>query len=793
VTATPAPAPAAAAAGARPDVVEVLRAVDKAALLPLCPPQEARLLAGPVARATAGVPFTPEDTVAAARLLQAVAPTIGPALEMMGLTIPAPPDPVTPKATRSATGTAPILIHRRADGPIYLHPTPFAMREQIEAIPGRQRSRAHHRDGDHWTFPWTPATADSLLRTLAPYAPKVSAGVQALAAEHAAMLAARAVLSDDAAVPDYDGAGHVNMRLWTHQARFVEFGEKAAALCFAVKMGGGKTGATIALANRVGASRVLIVAPDKVRPVWARESRERSSIAWHVEDGTRPKRRGKGRVDLPQDERVARATFVLADCDCGAPVHAFVVNYEALSQPVWQRWAPPVQIDLLVFDEAHRLKNPVAKIKRKTKGMTKEDLAKRAARPHATYTMSGQAAVWRKRFAARAVGLTGTPFPQHPWDIFGLYRALDPGIFGESWSAFEEEFCEKDRGGKFPVRLKKDKIGEFAAKVMSIMYRPTVDLQLPPATDYVRVLELEDSARRHYDQLDTELWTDLTALLEQQRRGRLGQPALRDVGESDGAPVELTAANILSKMLRLQQLTGGTLRGDAVAGPDGRPVEGPAVRVSRVKAQALAEVMADVGCVAGRRDATGAPLAPEPVVVFTRFTPDLEAVREVVEAAGLRYAEISGRRNDGLDADARMNPDADVVGVNIQAGGTGIDLTRACTVVWYSIGYSVSGFDQAYARVLRPGQTRPVLNVHLQVADTMDEAIYTAIDQRRAAIAQVLRAGGATPEEVAALTPYLAHGELEAEVDPTRTHGDHGGARDGAGGAGAGAVALPWE
>ena len=544
------------------------------------------------------------------------------------------------------------------------------------------------------------------------------------------------------------------------------------------------TGGAIALINRVQAGRVLIVCPNKVRRVWVREVRERSSVRWHIEDGTRPKKRGRGWIDLSHPDRIAQANQVLFDCDCGAPVHAIALNYEAMELGVWQRWQPPAQLDLIAYDEAHKLKNRTDRIRRKVKGISKEELKRRAARDLPKWTRSGLSGQWRAN-TRRAIGLTGTPFPQHPWDIFGMYRALDPGIFGTVWTDFQEEWIEMDRSGTYPKRIKPDKLVEFAARCMSIMYVPKVDLHLPGCSDVLRTVELEPEARRVYDQLDTELWADLSRMLARQRgaarRGGAGEVLdsggdgeLEDGG--DGAPAELTAKNILSRLLRLQQLTGGTLRTDPVEGRDGKPVPGPEVRVSTAKSDLLAEVLEEIGCVAA---VEGSPQGyePEPVIVFARFTSDLRAIREVVDAAGLRYGEISGRRVDGLDDDARMAGDRDVVGVQVQAGGTGIDLTRARYVVFYSLGYSVSDYDQARARPYRPGQTRPVVFIHIQAEDTQDEQVYAAIDQRRAAVSEVLRAGGVDPEEVGVIEadPGLAP-EVLVDVDSA-----------------ASAVVLPWE
>jgi len=753
-----------------PSVPDVLRAVGAGALLGLLPEQEARMLAGPVARARAGVPFTTEDETAAARLLQSVREVLGPPLETRGIQIPSAPSPVSPPATGTGQALAPVLW-MLASGYIAVR-TPYALRDLMLTLPGRD-FRATPTHGSAWHFPATPSAAVAVLAALEPYGPRASAGVLALAEQHAAVAAARAVLDEDTEVPEYDGTGHVNMPLWTHQRRFVQFGEESPAICFAVKMGAGKTPAAIALANKVAAARILIVCPDKVRRVWVREVRERSSVVWHMEDGTRSKSRGRGRMNLSHADRVQQANRTLFDCDCGAPVHAYVLNYEALEVALWQRWVPPAQLDLIIYDEAHKLKSHLEKHRRKVKGITKEELRKRAAKDLPRWTRSGIAGQWRA-YTRRAIALTGTPFAQHPWDIFGVYRAIDPGIFGSAWTPFTEKYLEMSRDGTFPKRVRPEMLAEFAEKCMSIMYLPKVDLDLPGYSDVLRTVVLEPEARRIYDQMDTELWADLTRMLARQRAVRDGTP----VGEGEGAPAELTAKNILSRLLRLQQLTGGTLRTDPVAGRDGHPVPGPEVVVSTVKAELLADVLEEIGCIASTRD-SAPDYVPEPVVVFARFTPDLAAVRQVVEAAGLRYGEISGGRADGLDDDARMAGDRDVVGVQVQAGGTGVDLTRARYGVWYSLGYSVSDYDQARARLYRPGQTRPVVYIHFQAEDTptADEGVYAAIGSRRDAVSAVLRAGGVEPELVGVIEEDPGPVMLE-EVDT--------------GGEGA-AVALPWD
>jgi hypothetical protein len=139
------------------------------------------------------------------------------------------------------------------------------------------------------------------------------------------------------------------------------------------------------------------------------------------------------------------------------------------------------------------------------------------------------------------------------------------------------------------------------------------------------------------------------------------------------------------------------------------------------------------------------PNGPEPVIVYCQFRDDLDAIREVAEAVGLEYAEISGRRSDGLSARSEMTEFADVVGVQIQSGGTGVDLTRARYGVWYSAGHSLGDYDQALKRQDRPGQTRPVVFIHLVCTDTIDPDVYAGLSRRGSVVGSFLSARGINP------------------------------------------------
>jgi len=125
----------------------------------------------------------------------------------------------------------------------------------------------------------------------------------------------------------------------------------------------------------------------------------------------------------------------------------------------------------------------------------------------------------------------------------------------------------------------------------------------------------------------------------------------------------------------------------------------------------------------------------EPIVVFARFTDEIDRILKAFKTAGRTFGEVTGRRKD-LDSwyDGKINS----LAVQIQAGGVGIDLTRARYAVYWSTGFSLGDYEQSLARVHRPGQTRSVNYIHLIAKGTIDEKIYGALKSRANLVESVL-------------------------------------------------------
>jgi SNF2 family DNA or RNA helicase len=290
------------------------------------------------------------------------------------------------------------------------------------------------------------------------------------------------------------------------------------------------------------------------------------------------------------------------------------------------------------------------------------------------------------------LGLTGSPMPHSPLDAYAQYRFLDPTIFGTSFTRFRSRYAIMGgfQGHEIKGYQHEDELNE---KFYSIAYRVGREaIELPEAIHETRTCVLEPSALKIYKELEHDCFT-----------------ALRE-------DTTITPANALTKLLRLQQVTSGVVKDD----------DGVLQEVSKAKGELLADIMEDLP-------------THEPVVVFARFQADLDTIRRVCEEQGRKYGELSGRARDGLTSDSTMSPDIDVIGVQIQSGGVGIDLTRAAYCIYLSLGYSLGDYEQSLARCHRPGQTRTTFFYHLITEGTVDEKVYKALDERRDVVESILK------------------------------------------------------
>ena len=291
--------------------------------------------------------------------------------------------------------------------------------------------------------------------------------------------------------------------------------------------------------------------------------------------------------------------------------------------------------------------------------------------------------------------LTGTPLPHSGLDAFAQYRFLEPSVFGTSYWRFRKRYAVL--GGyqnKQVVGFQNTE--EFEEKLHSLMFRVTKEqaaLDLPEFQHIDVPVKLGEKGQKVYDSMARDFFAEV----------------------EQGV---LSAGSAAVKVLRLQQITSGHMPVvDMESGDESRAI------VDTSKRDALADLLPDL---------------PGPVVIFCRFIHDLDSIRQVCDDLRLSYGEISGRRKD-LTAHAQMPEGIDVMGVIIQAGGVGIDLTRAAEAIYYSLDFNLANYEQSLARLHRPGQTKHVTYRHLVAERTVDETIYLALRRRADAIDEILR------------------------------------------------------
>lgn len=429
---------------------------------------------------------------------------------------------------------------------------------------------------------------------------------------------------------------------------------------FLFEMGCGKTLTAIAV---IGAGyqmgyirRVLVVAPTSVVPVWPKEFESYAAFPFTARTllGTKLQR-------LRELENLVRYPPQY--------LKVAVINYESTWREDIFKALLGYDADLIICDESQRIKTHNAA----------QSKALHLLGDHARYKMI----------------LSGTPVQNEAVDIFSQYRFLNPSVFGNNYYSFRARYCVMGGfNGKQIVQYKN--LNELIRKEHSIAFRVTKDeaLDLPEQTFENRIVPLGVKERSLYDRLRRDSFAEL----------------------EDGGTI--TAATVLTKLLRLQQFTGGFLTEDDSTRPQ---------LVSRGKLDALEDILRDY-VLDGRKK----------LVVFARFLPEIRAIEELCGAvlgkAGKKfvsiYGEIKKEDRGEIVNQFQTDPETMVFVGQIDTAGTGITLTAADTCVYYSLSFNYAAYSQSLSRIHRIGQTNRCTYIHLLADRTVDETILKALAKK---------------------------------------------------------------
>ena len=366
-------------------------------------------------------------------------------------------------------------------------------------------------------------------------------------------------------------------------------------------------------------------------------------------------------ADFPVSVTVLKGTAAkkeeqLKEASPKGRLQVVVVNYET----AWRMEDSLFQYnaDLIIADEGHKIKE------------------NRTAQAKGLHTLGMKA---RYRLL-----LTGTLITNKEIDVFSQYKFVNPAIFGSNFYRFRNRYFYMSGYGLHTPVFKKSMTDEFLSCLHSIAFRVTKAeaLDLPDTTEETRFVELEPKAAKLYRELAKESYAEM-------KNG------------------EITAANILTKVLRLSQVTGGFV------GDDEKQMH----RVSTAKMDALSDILDSVV-------ADGKKL-----VIMARFVAEMDAIKALLEKRGIGYAEVRGGVKDRAEEVRRFQEDDDCKAFigQIAAAGLGLTLTASDTMVFYSMDYSMSNFTQAQARIHRIGAKGTCHYIYLAAKGTIDEKVMAAL------------------------------------------------------------------
>ena len=127
-------------------------------------------------------------------------------------------------------------------------------------------------------------------------------------------------------------------------------------------------------------------------------------------------------------------------------------------------------------------------------------------------------------------------------------------------------------------------------------------------------------------------------------------------------------------------------------------------------------------------------------VIFSQYTKMLQIMRADFEKRGIRFVYLDGSSKDRLGIVKRFNEDAQisVFLVSLKAGGTGLNLTGADTVIHYDMWWNPAVQSQATDRVYRLGQTQAVSVYQLVTLGTIEEKIVQLQERKKGIVKQVV-------------------------------------------------------
>lgn len=323
--------------------------------------------------------------------------------------------------------------------------------------------------------------------------------------------------------------------------------------------------------------------------------------------------------------------------------------------------------------------------------------------------------------------LTGTPLENHLGELWSQFHFLLPGLLGNE-KTFNSEFRHaiERNGDEARQELLNRRIRPFLLR----RTKDKVARELPLKTEIVRYVELTENQRQIYETV-----RELMDKKVQDEIARLGIAHCQII--------------ILEALLKLRQVCC-----------DPRLLRGSAYKKSTHASAKLAELMEMLQELL---------LEKRHILVFSQFTSMLSLIEAELNTRNIPYALLTGDTTDRASAIRSFQEGhVSVFLISLKAGGVGLNLTAADTVIHYDPWWNPAVENQATDRAWRIGQDKPVFVYKLIARGTLEEKIQD-LQQRKAELASAMLSTGQaqnvqiTPEDLQSIFRPLAEQDIIPE------------------------------
>jgi len=291
--------------------------------------------------------------------------------------------------------------------------------------------------------------------------------------------------------------------------------------------------------------------------------------------------------------------------------------------------------------------------------------------------------------------LSGTPVENHLDELWSLFDVLMPGFLGtpDQFKVLFRHPIEK-MGSQSRLEALRERVAPYILRRMKEDVAP----ELPPKTEIVRPVSLGEAQRELYESIRVSAHAEVRSAIR--KKGLAG-----------------STIAILDALMKLRQVCC-----------DPRLVRVPSARAVRDSAKYdLFFELLSTQLGQGRR-----------VLVFSQFTSMLGLLSEGMRERSISHTLLTGATANRQKAvDEFQEGHVDVFLISLKAGGTGLNLTRADTVIHYDPWWNPAAQAQATDRAYRIGQTQPVFVYSLIAAGSVEERML-ALQQRKRHLADTI-------------------------------------------------------